>query len=443
MNSSASDIPFLNRLPREWRRALGAISLLWIATGLGAGLAFATQALMARELGPSEYGLFASSLATITIAAPLAGFGLPQYWLQAYGVEGWLANRWLGPSLRFISASTVMTLLLVVLWSFIGAPSDARPMLLLMLPVVLGLLAVNLISSQLRLEERHALLAWWQLITPGGRALVAALLWLMPGLDGRVAAVGFSATSLLMAMLAWPRLREMMRGGIQLHGHGPPPEQQVVADAPIPSVARLLSQSWAYGLETSLYPIFFSISTVLLKYLVGNVQAGIFGIALGVMMAIYLIPSTLYQKFLLSKLHRWAVHDRDKFWKVYRHGSVAMLASGVLVGAVLAVAAPWLVPIVFGEKYQPVVHVLMILAVCVPVRFLTTGLTSALLNEVHMRYRVLAMGLSAVVVIAANAMLIPRYHATGAAIAVVLGEISLMMAMYVGVRRFHPHGAAG
>jgi O-antigen/teichoic acid export membrane protein len=202
-------------------------------------------------------------------------------------------------------------------------------------------------------------------------------------------------------------------------------------------VAHLWSQAWAYGMEATLYPIFFQISTVLLKYLDGNVQAGIFGIALGVMTAIYLIPSTLYQKFLLSMLHRWAVHDQQKFWRVYRHGIVAMLASGVLVGLALAGVAPWLVPLIFGEKFRPVVKVLAVLAVCVPIRFLSTAVSSALLNEQHMRYRVLAMGSSAVVVVAANVLLIPRYHEIGAAMATVVGEATLLAAMCLGMRRFH------
>lgn len=435
MNSSASDIPLLSRLPQGWRNALGAISVLWIATAFGAGLTFVTQALLARELGPADYGLFASSLATITMVAPLAAFGLPQYWLQIYGVEGWQGNRWLTPSLRFIAGSTLLTLSLVVAWSYIGAPPDAKALLRLLLPVVLGILSVNLISSQLRLEERHYALALWQLMTPGSRMLVAGLLLLIPSLDSRFVAIGFSLISLVVAMLALPPLLAMMRGGIRLYGHGPRPAEPMAG--PSPSVARLWSQAWAYGVEATLYPIFFQISTVLLKYLSGNAQAGIFGIALGIMTAIYLIPATLYQKFLLSKLHRWAVHDPDKFWKVYRHGNIAMLASGVLVALVLVGVSPWLVPIIFGEKYRPVVRVLEVLAICVPVRFLSTATSSALLNEKHMRYRVLAMGSSAVVAIVFNALLIPRYHEMGAAFATVIGEMALLLTLYLGVRRFH------
>jgi O-antigen/teichoic acid export membrane protein len=421
-----------------WRQAIGAVSMLWVATALGALLAFVTQALLAREMGPAEFGLFASSLATVTMLSPLAGFGLPQYWLQAYGVEGWGANRWLRPSLRFIAASTLLTMVTIAVWAFVGAPSDARPMLLLLLPVVLGVLAVNLIGSQLRLEERHRALALWQLTTPSSRVLVAVLFLIVPSLTGRFVATGFGVVSLGVALLAVPRLQAMLRGGISLYGHGPRPVETMTQRSP--GVARLLSQAWAYGLEASLYPIFFQISTVLLKYLNGNAQAGIFGIALGVMTAIYLIPSTLYQKFLLSKLHRWAAHDQKKFWTVYRYGNIAMLVSGILVGLVLVAVAPWLVPILFGEKYRPVVKILAVLALCVPLRFLTTGIASALLNERHMRYRVFAMGMSALVVVLLNVWLIPSYHETGAAMATVMGEATMLLALYAGVRYFHADG---
>ena len=435
MSSLSSSSRLSSYLPEGWLRALSAISMLWITTAVGAGVVFLTQVLLARELGPAKFGLFTSSLATITMVAPLAGFGLSQYWLQVYGVEGWAANRWLLPSLRFITASTLLTLSIIVVWSLTGAPADARGTLLLLLPVVLGILAVNLLGSQQRLEERHHALALWQLMTPGSRLLVAVLLLLIPTLAGRFVAVGFGAISLAVALLALPPLLTMLRGGMKLKGHGAQPE--AVASATSPSVMHLWSKAWAYGLQAVLYPIFFQISTVLLKYLNGNTQAGIFGVALGVMTAIYLIPATLYQKFLLSKLHRWAVHDPKKFWMVYRHGNIAMLVSGVFIGLLLVAVAPWLVPMAFGESYRPVVKVLLVLAPCVPIRFLSTSVSSALLNEKHMRFRVYAMGLSALLVIVLNVLLIPRHHEMGAAISTVIGEAAMLLAFYVGVQFFH------
>ena len=94
------------RLSSSLRRAVTTISMLGVATATGAVMVFLTQTLLARELGPQAYGLFASSLATVTMIGPLAGFGLTQFRLKIYGAEGWTAHRWVGPSLRFTVFTT-------------------------------------------------------------------------------------------------------------------------------------------------------------------------------------------------------------------------------------------------------------------------------------------------------------------------------------------------
>lgn len=436
MSSAVWDIKRrLALVPRGWRTAFTAISLLWVATAASAGMAFLTTALLAREMGPASFGLFISSVATVTIIAPLAGFGLPRFLLQAYGAEGWAANRWLPALVHATLTTTLLAMLSIVVWSFVGAPGDARGTLLLLLPLIPGVLAANLMGSKLRLEERYGQLAFWQTTTSGSRLLVALALLLLPTLDGHFVAAGYGLISVLVAMLAAPQLVSMLRGGLELRGHGP--RQLVPAVHEPPSALRLWSQAWAYGMEAVLYPIFFQISTVLLKYLDGNAEAGVFSIALGVLIAVYMLPSTIYQKFLLSKLHRWAVHDTRKFWMVFRRGCVAMLGMGLLIGAAIVVVSPWAVPIAFGAKYLAVVPVLQLLAICVPLRFLSSGVAGALLNERHMRYRVVLMGLSAVVVVVLNVLLIPAYHALGAAMAITVGEAVLLAGTCMGVHRFH------
>ena len=207
-------------------------------------------------------------------------------------------------------------------------------------------------------------------------------------------------------------------------------------------MTQLWSQAWAYGVVAILYPVFFQISTVLLKYLNDDTQAGLYGIALSVMTAVYLIPVVIYQKFLLAKLHRWAAHDKPKFWMVYRKGNLSMLALGLVIAVAMVAVTPWVVPIVFGDQFRPVVKILMVLAPCVPIRFLSVAMGSVLLTEDHMRYRVYAMGLAAGAVIGLNLVLIPRFHALGAASATVAGELVLLLVTYYCVRRFVKPGQA-
>jgi O-antigen/teichoic acid export membrane protein len=418
-----------------WRRAFATVSMLGFATIIGTGIVFATLTLLARELGPADYGLFTSSLATVTMIAPLAGFGLTQFRLKVYGVEGWAAHRWMRPSLRFTLVTTLLAAGSVILWALIGAPNDeTRFDLLALSPVILSVLAIDLVSSKLRLEDRYAAMAvWMSLMLPVSRFLVVLALLLVPHLSPRFLPLSYGAISLVIVLMALPQLRILMRDEIKLRGHGPRP----VAPAPVaPGMSELWSQTWAYGVYAALYPIFFQISTILLKYLDGDAQAGMYSIGLAVMTAIYLIPTTIYQKFLIAKLHRWAVHDRPKFWLVYRQGSFGMLLLGLVIGAALATLSPFMVPIVFGQSYRGVIPILMVLALCPPLRFLSTGMGAVLLTEDYMRFRVYAIAVATLFVVVLNVVLIPHYTGVGAAWATVAGELVLLLGTWIGVRRF-------
>jgi O-antigen/teichoic acid export membrane protein len=425
------------RISSSLRRALATVSMLGVATATGALMVFLTQTLLARKLGPTPYGLFASSLATVTMIGPLAGFGLTQFRLKVYGAEGWAANRWLKPSLRFTLLTTSIAIAILVSWALLGAPHNGtRFALVALTPVVFSILAIDLVSNKLRLEERYAAMALWQMAIPGSRLAVAIALLLVPQLTGRFVAISYCLISLMVALAAWQHIRKMVSGDIELHGHGPRP---TTLDLPAadPGVASLWSQAWAYGAFAVLYPVFFQISTILLKYLHSDAQAGMYSIGLAIMTAIYLIPATIYQKFLLLKLHRWNAYDVPKFWRVYRQGNIAMFLLGLAISAGLVLFSPWVVPLVFGERYRGVVGILMILAFCPPIRFLSTAMGSALVTDNHMRLRVLAMAVATAVAVVANLLLIPRYGAHGAAWATVTSEIVLLLGTFWGVHTFN------
>lgn len=422
-------------LPMPWRPALAALSVLSLATAAGAAMVFLTQVLLARHFGPAQYGLFASSLATVSLVAPLAGFGLSQFRLKAHGAEGWAGERWQPASARFIAFTSAVAVGGVVAWALAGPPVDAptRHMLLVLAPFILGLLAVEQIGSKLRLEERHAALAGWQLLMPAGRLAIALLA--VAGLSLSIDAVawGHALLAVIALSLAWPQWQAMRRGAWTLKGHGAR-DATLARDIATPDARMLFRHAWPYGVAAVLYPVFFQIGTVLLKYLRGDAEAGVFGIALAVMTAIYLFPTTVYQKFLLARLHRWAVHDRARFRQVYRLGCIGMLASGVVIGLVLAATSGHAVRL-FGERYAGLAPLLMVLAACVPIRFLSTAVGAVLLTEGQMLFRVGAMLAAAVAATLLNLLLIPAHGAMGAAVATLAAEGLLLLAMYLGARR--------
>ena len=262
----------------------------------------------------------------------------------------------------------------VVTWAMLVS-GETRTVLLLLLPVVPALLAIELVSCKLRLEERYRLLAGWQLLVPGGRLLVALTAVLATTRQVVPVAIGYGLVALAVAMLAIPSSAPCSAAKWNCTATVPrcgPPATPSRAK----HCASVVAGMAVRRCRKRCIPIFFQVSTVMLKYLGGDSHAGRFGICMAVMAAIYLVPTTIYQKFLLSKPVSLGGAGPPAFLAGISPRDRSHALPGTVIGAALLLLMPPLVPIIFGEDYLGVIPVLMILALCPPIRFLSTAVGS-------------------------------------------------------------------
>lgn len=426
------------------RRALGSASILWISSLGAAVLAFVIQVILARSLSPGNYGLFVSALTTIGLLSPIPGFGIAQYWLKAFGAEGRRAQRWVPVSLQFGALTTVISVLLLLCWAFLG-PHDwqMQRLLLVLLPVNASSLLIALVGAKLQLEEEFSRLAMWQLFPNTMRFLFvlgvsAAAVRIAPN---RLA-VAYASIAVILTIVGVVQIRSMLRGELKLKGSYVAGEDDDAAKPGMAMRAKMLELArgaWPFGLGTVFHLIYFQSDVLLLKYLKGNEVAGIYSVAFTIMIAVYLLPSSVFQKFLMPKVHRWAVHDRKKLLRVYRFGNGIMLAVGGCVGILLLILAPWGVPLLFGVGYRKAVPLVLILAISAPMRYLASSVGATLVTRSNMRRKSLYMGGVAVFNVLLNIALIPALGARGAAIATVASE-TLLLGFYLVAARVHVFG---
>lgn len=412
------------------RKSLKALSSLWVGSILAAFLAFLTQVIVARILGPNEYGVLSAALSAATLIAPLAGFGIPQLWLKIFGVEGYAGARWIPASFKFIKISSTATIACLIAWALIAPHNTESQIILFVLTFhIAHLLFTEITSSKLQLEERYQLLSLIQIIPHALRLLIILFIsQSFPSLiNALTVALVYAATAIPTVVLGLIEMSRLKKGAFHLKGHTHITNTESL---PTPTSAQIFFDSLPFGMAATFHLIMFQVNIILINYIAGPKEAGIYNVAFAIMTAVYLTPSVIYQKFLLPKIHRWSIHDRSKFIEIYKKGNIAMLVLGVLAMISVALLAPWAVPLLFGEKYLEAVPVLQVLSLCAPLRFLASSVGVTLVTQEHMKLKVYLMGVAAAFNTVTSIIFINYMDLTGAAISAVLSDLLLLSLYY-------------
>lgn len=411
------------------RRAIKSVSLLWMGSLLGSGSTFIIYMILARELGVEQFGLFSSAFSMVTILSILAGFGVAQSWLKHFGKEGWQATRWLPSSFRLVSFYIVFVLVILFIWAYFGPHDDVTKEILYIFSVfIIGQMVIELVSVKLQLEEKYFTLAFWQLLPNFSRLVfVASFIYLFSiSLEVTQLAYIYTGIALVFIIIGIYQLHHMNQNNFDLKGHGERKNAEVI----IPNTKETFSHSWAFGLAGVFAFIYLQSDIIMVKYMVGNSEAGYYNAAFVIITAILMFPAVLYSKFLLPKYHRWANHDKAKFYEVYQKGNIAMLISGIIIMFCVLFLSNFFIPIIFGDGYENTIILLKILSLTLPFYFVAYSVGATLVTNEHMKLKIKLMGFVAFVNIVLNILLIPKYAASGAAIATLLSNILLLLLYY-------------
>ncbi len=414
-------------MPRK--HTIQAISLLSLGSLFGAASSFLIHVILARQLGPEELGVFSSAFATVMLLTPLAGFGIASFWLKVFGKEGWSGIRWLIPSFYFVGISTFLVIIVLIAWSIFG-PHDKLMASILFIAsfYVLGQVTIELVISKLQLEECYKHLFLWQVFPNFSRLILVLVLafWLKGWMNGMNVAYAYVVIAIFFTCFGFHQMSQMVKGEFCLKGHAVTHSNTVA-----PNIRDVIFRAWPFGLASLFAFIYVQSDIILVKYITGDSAAGIYHVAFTILMAVLLLPTTIYQKFFVPKMHRWAHHDKQYFYQIYRQGNLAMLILGLLAMVVVWLSAHWLVILLFGEVYKDAVSLIKILVFTIPTLFVAYSVGATLVTQEHMKTKVKIMGLVAVINILLNITLIPGYGAEGAAAATVLSNLILLILYYL------------
>jgi O-antigen/teichoic acid export membrane protein len=399
----------------------------------GKGSLFVITIVAARQLSQEAFGLFAVASTLGWMLAVATDCGIQLHLARAVARQPAAAadilRRWL--SVRLWTAALSIAVVIALLAASQTAWTSARAILLVaMVYAGSGLiellhyfyrgLARSEIESSLTLGQRGAMLV---------SALVA--LWWRP-----------DVTVLAMAML-WPVLATLavsLRIATRL--------ARAVPLSMAEGTARGAGVAWPDDFRRDVLPIgagivlsalYFRIDVFLIQFWTGTTAVALYSAVFRLVEALRLFPAAVLA-VTLPDLCR--APDRRPIVRV----SVGVTLFAVAAAFALWIAAPWLIPLLYGPRYAPAVPAFRILALSFPLLSLNYALTHQLIGWDGQRAYAAMCGAALVVNLALNAWLIPTLWIDGAAWATLGTEVFLaagcLTALWMGGARPAPHPAS-
>jgi PST family polysaccharide transporter len=377
---------------------------------------FVVGVLMARYLGPSDFGRLSLLTAVIAFMAPLAALGLDGIVTRELVTNASKEPFILGTAavLRVIGACTALALL----WSVAQfgdwfPPGDRTWLLILGVAELFAALAVVDTWFQAKVLSRPAVVTRTSIFALSSLAkllLVAAqakfgYFIVVQALQTAFTSLGLLATYAKIAgqLTSW-RYK--------------------------PSLARsMLAESWWLIPSGFSAVIYLKLDQIMLGAMVGMEEVGLYAVAARLSEVWYFLPIALVQSYFPRLLELRASSLSAYRNRLQRLFDVLFWLAFLVALTMTFIASP-LMATIYGESFRPAGSILAIHVWAGIFIFMRSLLSKWLIAEQLTRFSLFTHGLGAIVNIAANWALIPLYGGRGAAMATL---VSYAMASWLAL----------
>ena len=372
-----------------------------------------------RSLGPANYGVVTFGLAVGAVLAPVTDLGMELIITREIASAERIAPRLSGTGLliKLLLTLGAVGLLLSISWA---RPADtAFATFALGLAIIVGSFAeyIGYIFRGLRRVELDAALTL--VLRLCVFVLGCAALLLRPTVAG--VAVAYLAGNGLAALLGYRWLRRWFF-------------KPVLSTKRSASVA-LLRQALPLGGAIFLSIIYTRTSVFMLDALSGSSAVGEYGVALRLTEPLALIPAAIMAAVFPAISHTLA----QQGYAATRPLRLKTIGILILCGSLIALGGwllgPWLIQFLYGSQYIGSTVALQILALATLPIFINYALTHFLVARRQQRLNLIFNAAIFVVNLILCLWLIPSYGPGGAALAVLLSELTLLSLCTIALSR--------
>lgn len=395
-------------------------SLLIIAQGLARVIGFFYTIYLARVLAVDEFGVTAAALAYFSLASVIADFGFNRFLIREVSINKEKLTEILFnvTSLRLTFATILFCLFTVGLYFFDKDLLRANLSILAVMAILPQTIALSLDAVFIALQKLKFSAIATFILSGVNTLLGITLVSLNFGPTGVIVAL-IGAQVIYTIFLIYLLKKEKVK---------------LLSKVTTDSLIKVLIGSLPYGLLGVLGLVYFKIDTLMLSYIRGNFETGLYSVSYKFLEAVILVPSAISAVIFpsLSRLHQGSTTDLKKYYfKTLKLMGILGFVVFLLYIIILPIIINLLLP-----KYIPAIGIVQLLSLTIPFMFLHTPSTQLLLaSEKYLKPVIYLSLLTMFFNVISNLIFIPKFGYFAAAWITILSEVLSFIVFYLFIQK--------
>ncbi len=402
------------------RQILKQTSWLVLAQGLTRVIGFFYTIFLANNLGVSGFGLFTVALAYFSILSSFADFGFNRFLVREVARDN-LKTSDLLINVAVLRITFSLMIILVFYFFLYSFDQDQNRVSL----VLLGSLAV--LPQSIGLTFDSIFVAFKKLQFSATGLIISSFSTVLVGLF--LVTRQFGPTGAVEALVFGQLIYGAVLVVLLFTNKG-----LLISRIKFSVIKQALMGSLPYGLLGILGLLYFRIDAIILSYMKGSFETGIYGIAYRFLEAIIFIPSAFGVVLFpnLAKLHNTNISDLKR---IYFQSIKLMAIIGVIIMLTYILVLPEIIKL-FLPQFLSSIDAIIILSLSIPFIFAATPGVQVLFSAEKYLKQVIFFSIFTVLFnITLNLLFIPEFGFLAAAFITVASDILSFIIFYVFITR--------
>lgn len=412
-----------NRLRVFHKRIQGYLAnTSWIMTEKIAvmGLAFVVTVVFARYLGPEQFGILAYAISLVSVFGVAGHVGLSGLVVRELVKNPETKNTIMGVSFFLKGIGYIVGFTFVLIVAFLTeSPGSVEFWVLMIIAFGLVFKPVDVIDFwfQSVLQAKYTAISRvlaaaissalkLLLVFLGAQLIMLAVAHIIQSIVGAMLLITFFVIKSKLRVTDWRFSREKAK--------------------------ELFSQGWVVFLGSIFAIIYLKVDQIMLKWLVGTEEVGIYAIAASLSEAWYFVPAAIVASFFPKLIKLQQENPKQYYYRLQQIFDF-LFALATLVAILVTFLAEPIISTLFGTAYLGAIPILLVHIWAALFIFMRAAFSKWILIENVLMFSLITQGVGAVANIVLNFLLIPKYGGLGAAYATL---IAYAAASYV-VLLFH------